>query len=124
MVSPDPRPELRATLAGFDERRKKIVGALVALMIQTPERVRDREWLAEQLTHVTLYAGGFDDVASVDEGVQRVQAFLRENAAELLEASYRLFGVTAEDLEPRLAEGLTKEQALAHALDYLGGAQA
>ena len=38
---------LRATLAAFDPRQQKIVGGVVAVMIENPERVRDREWMVE-----------------------------------------------------------------------------
>lgn len=123
MNSSDPRAALRATLRGFDERQRKIVGGLIAVMIEHPERVKEREWISEQFTQVTLLAAEFEDVGSVQEGVERLQTYARENIDALLGASYQLFQLAAEELVPRLAEGVTREQALAHALGYLMEAQ-
>jgi hypothetical protein len=109
----DPRPALRRRLAALDARQRKIVGGVLAVMIENPERVREREWISEQFTQVVLLACGFEDVGSV-------QAYAREQIDLLLSACYELFTVTAEDLAPRVREGVTREEALAHALDYLG----
>ena len=114
----DPRPALRATLSAMDERQKKIVGGVLAVMIENPERVREREWISEQFTQVVLLACDFEDVGSVDEGVGRIQAYAQEHIDPLLSACYQLFAVTAEDLAPRVPEGLTREDALAHAMGY------
>jgi hypothetical protein len=111
------RDELRATLAGFDERQKKIVGALLAVMFQNPGRVREREWIVEQLTHVTLLAGQFEQVESVQEGVQTVQAYLHEHLNPLLNACYGLFQRVAEDLEQRTPPPASQD-AMVQALTY------
>lgn len=116
----DPRPALRQRLASLDARQRKIVGGVLAVMIENPERVREREWISEQFTQVVLLACGFEDVGSVQEAVERVQGYAREQIDPLLSACYELFTVTAEDLAPRVREGVTREEALAHALDYLG----
>jgi hypothetical protein len=116
----DPRTHLRSHLAGLDARQRKIVGGVLAVMIENPERVREREWITEQFTQVVLLACEFEDVGSVQEGVERVQTYAREQLDPLLSACYQLFTVTAEDLAPRLAEGVSREDALAHALGYLG----
>ena len=115
----DPRDELRNTLAAFDDRRKKIVGGMIAIMIENPDQVRDREWIAEQFTHVTILACDFEDVASTTEGVERVQAYVQQNIQPILTACFQLFGVVGEDLSARASEGLTREEALAHALSYM-----
>ena len=52
--------DVRGALAGFDDQRQKIVAAMLTVMIENPTRVRDREWIAEQLTQVTLLAGEFE----------------------------------------------------------------
>ena len=113
------RDALRATLAAFDERRKKIVGGVIAIMIEHPERVRDREWIAEQFTQVSLLACGFDDVASAMRGRERMQAFVQENIHPVLNACYRLFQVVGADLAARDEPASTQEDAVAHALSYL-----
>lgn len=114
----DPRPALRATLSAFDERQKKIVGGVLAVMIKNPERVPEKEWISEQFTQVVLLACDFEDVGSVDQGVGRIQAYAQEHIDTLLSTCFQLFAVTAEDLAPRVAEGLTRDEALAHAMNY------
>ncbi len=119
----DPRPSLRATLSTFDERQKKIVGGVLAVMIENPDRVREKEWISEQFTQVVLLACDFEDVGSVDEGVGRIQAYAQEHIDTLLSACFQLFAVTAEDVAPRVAEGLTRDEALAHAMGYFAPAK-
>jgi len=117
----DPREELRERLRALDARQRKIIGGVLAVMIENPERVREREWITEQFTQVVLLACDFEDVGSVQEGVDRIREYATEQLDPLLSACYQLFTTTAEDLAPRLATGVTREEALAHALDYLGG---
>lgn len=112
--------ELRATLAELDERQRKIVGGVVAILIEQPERARERELVVEQYTQVVLLACGFEDVASVHDGVEQVQAYAREQIDPLLNATFALFVRTAADLADR-AEPPSKEEAVAHALGYLAG---
>lgn len=112
------RDALRATLAGFDERRKKIVGGVIAIMIENPSRVREREWIAEQFTQVALLACDFEDVGSAREGQERLQAYVRANIDPVLNACYRLFQVVGADLTERGHAALTREDAVAHALGY------
>ncbi len=115
------RNELRDTLAALDERQKKIVGGVSAIMIENPDRVREREWIVEQFTQVVLLAGDFEDVSSVQEGHDRVQAYVRDNIDPLLNASYRLFQCVAQDLAGSGDEGMSRAQALAHAMGHLLG---
>lgn len=115
------RDALRATLNTFDDRKKKIVGGMIVVMIENPERVKEREWIAEQYTQVALLASEFEGIGSVNEGVERIQAYVRETMDEVLNACFLLFQFTAEDLAPRLSEGVTREDAVTHALTYMTG---
>lgn len=118
MAQPDPRAALRTTLATFDDRQKKIVGGILAVMIENPDAVRNREWMSEQLAQLTLLSADFEQLDDVMQGVAEVQAYVRENAEPILTACLQLFQFTAEDLAPRVSEGITRQDALAHALSY------
>jgi hypothetical protein len=113
------REALRATLTRLDERQRKIVGGVIAIMVENPERVREREWIAEQFTQVALLACGFEDVAGAQQGGELLQAYVQENVGPLLNACYELFQVVGDDLAPRLSAGLSRQDAVAHALSYL-----
>ena len=122
MDAPTPE-EVRQALAHFDAPRQKIVAGMLTAMIQNPGRVRDREWVAEQLTQVTLLARELE-ADTPEAGVHAVQEFLRANAEELLRASFLLFQRVGLDLEPRVAAGFTFEEALRCGLEYLPAAGA
>jgi hypothetical protein len=94
-----------------------VVAGLVTVMMRHPARVREREWMAEQLASVALLAGD-DEAESAAAAAEQLQAWLRERADGLLEAAFLLFGRVGLDLAPRAGE-LTPAEALAHALDYL-----
>lgn len=115
-TSPD---DLRRRLAALDTRSQKVVAGLVAVMMRHPARVREREWMAEQLASVALLAADVE-AASVQAAAADLQAWLRPRAEGLLEAALQLFGRAGLDLAPRAAT-LTPEEALAHALNYLPG---
>jgi hypothetical protein len=115
--------EVRGSLAGLDVRQKKIVGGMLAVMIKNSHRVRDREWITEQLAHLTLLAGEFE-AGSTQEGLESVRDYLRENVGVLLNACYLLFQRVGLDLEPTAATGFSFEEALGQALGYLGSAEA
>lgn len=123
MTASPSRPELVAALAQLDPIGRKIVGGLVTVMIQSPERVKEREWLAEQLTQVVLLARQEELEALTDAGVgvSIVETLLRESGSQWMDAALRIFAATAEDLAPRVEEGLTRDQALVHALGFLMG---
>lgn len=112
------RSELKTTLAGFDERQKKVIGGMLAVMIEHPNSVQDREWISEQLTQITLLTADFEHLEDVMQGVTEVQAYLRAHAEVFISVCFQLFQFTAEDLAPRVARGITREEALAHALGY------
>jgi hypothetical protein len=117
MDAPTP-DEVRHTLAPFDARHQKIVAGLLAVMMRQPQRVREREWMAEQLIEVTLFAGEFE-ADSPEAGVRVVQDFLHAHAEELMSASLLLFQRVALDLAPRAAAGFGFEEALRCGLEYL-----
>lgn len=122
MDTPSP-DDVRQTLAHFDGRHQKIVSGMVGVMMQSPTQVRDREWVAEQLTHLTLMAGDFE-ADSADGGVKVVQEFLQNHASELLNASFLLFHRVALDLEPKASEGFSFDEAMKRVLDYLPAVEA
>ncbi len=118
--SPD---DVRAMLAGFDQRERKIIGGLVTVMMRDATRVREHEWIAEQLTQVTLLAGGFDTDGDAAATVADVGAFLRARSADLLAAAFALFQRVSQDLSSRADEGFTFEDAVSQALGYFAPAQ-
>jgi len=118
MTHIDPRAALRTTLAGFDERQQKIVGGVIAVMIENSDRVKEREWITEQFTQIVMLSGDLEQVERVDQGIDAVQAYVQTNIDPILSACYRLFQIVAEDLAPRAKEGLSREDAVAHALGY------
>lgn len=117
-MAPSTADDVRRALARLDPRQEKIVAALFTAMARDAGRVRDLEWVSEQLAHATLLAGGFE-AGSTDEGVAQVQAYLEAHANGLLDAAYLLFQQVARDLEPRVATGFTLEDAVRCALAYL-----
>ena len=118
-TSPD---SVRRRLAALDERSRKVVAGLVTVMMRHPARVREREWMAEQLASVALLAGDAQ-ADSTQQAAAELQDWLRPRADGLLEATFQLFGRAGLDLAPRAAT-LTPAEALAHALNYLPDAQA
>ena len=113
-----PTPEqVRAVLAELGTRERKIVGGLIVVLMQHADRAPDREWVSEQLVHLTLHAGGFDDSTESD-GVQAVETYLADHAAGLFEAGYLLFRRVGADLQPRAEQGFTLEEAMQIALGY------
>ena len=116
MEAPTPE-DVRSTLAPLDARQQKIVAGLFTVMVQNPPKVRDREWMSEQLTHLTLLAGDFEADTPAD-GVQVVQDYLRVHAMELVSAAILLFQRVGLDLAPRAEEGFTIEDAMKVGLSY------
>lgn len=123
MSSPSP-DEVRAALAGFDDRGQKIVIGLLSVMINDPERVRDREWVAERLTELTLLAGGFED-EDPQASVRAIEAFLQEQSEGLVRAALLLFQRVGLDLAPRASEGggFSFEDAVQCGLAYMPAAR-
>ena len=116
--------DVRAALAGLDETQQKIVVGLLAAMIREPGQVREREWIAEQLTEFALVAGGFQADSAADS-VEALQVYLRANADTLLSSAYLLFQRVGLDLAARVDEGFSFEEAMELGVAYLpaGAAQ-
>lgn len=121
MSSPPDRSILRADLAKLDGDARKVVGGLVAVMIQAPESVKDREWMGEQLTQVLLLVrqDQLEALPDAGSGMEVVHRELAARGEEWTRLAFRVFTATAEDLAPRLADGVTREQALVHAMGFL-----
>ena len=117
MSAPSP-DDVRNTLSQLDERGRKVVAGVFGLMIRSPERVRDREWVSQQLADVAL-VGLEAEVDSPDEAVTAVQELLRAEAPIFLQASFLLFQRVGLDLAPRAEAGFTFEEAMETALGYL-----
>ncbi len=109
--------EVRKALLHFDSRHQKIVSGLLVEMMKNPTRVRERDWVIEQLAELTLLTGDFED-ATPESGAAAVREFVREHADEILNASFLLFQRVGMDLAPRAAEGFTLEDAVKCGLDY------
>ncbi len=102
-AAPTPE-ELRARIAPLDARDRKVLGALVALMMSEPGRVRDREWLDQRFVEVAVFAHGFDaeeeaGAASAPDAVEQVRAYAVARSRPLLDAALALFVRTAEELQ-------------------------
>lgn len=104
-------------MAALDPRSRKVVAGLVTVMMRHPARVREREWMAEQLASVALLAGDVE-ADSAQAAADALQDWLRGRSDGLLEAAFLLFGRAGLDLAPRARE-LTHAEAVAHALGYL-----
>lgn len=114
----EPSPDdVRSALAPFGVRQQKIVSGLFGAMIQNPSRVRDREWVSQQLTEMAVAAGEFEADSSTD-AVQALQDFLQGNAAEMLNACFLLFQRVALDLEHKASSGFTFDEAMRMGLEY------
>jgi hypothetical protein len=116
MAEPSPA-EVRSALAPLDAKGQKIVAGLLTVMIKHPQKVRDREWVAEQLTHLVLLAGDIE-ADSVQDGVAAVQGYLQEHAEALVTGALLLFQRVGLDMAPRAAEGFTFEEAMQQGLSY------
>lgn len=109
---------LRARLAALTSRDQKIVLGLFAVFIRQPQQVRDREWVAEQLAHLTLLAGDFEAASAMD-GVEDVRSYLAQRGSDLVDVTTLLFARVGGELAPTLADGgFTAEDAMARALAY------
>ncbi|MEZ6014391.1 MAG: GNAT family N-acetyltransferase [Planctomycetota bacterium] len=124
-----PRAELRRDLARMDPVRQKLVGGVLAVMFTQPERVRDRDWIVEQFTQVTLLAADAGELGADFEAAQRaqdggsaalqvVQRFVRDNVDQVLNACFALFLHVADDLRGRAATSLGAHDQVLQALSY------
>lgn len=113
MVQQIDRTGLATSLAHMDAHERKVVGGLLVVLFQHPSRIHDREWLLEQLSQVIVLAGEH-------QTTEQVQAFMQAKVNDLLNGALRIFGCVGEDLAPRVANGITTEDATLQALTYLG----
>ena len=107
------RAALTLSLASMDSQQRKVIGGFLVVLFQHPQRVRDREWLLEQLTQIIVLAGDF-------ETPTEVQQYLEAQKDELLNGALRIFGCVGKDLAPKVSAGITHEDAMLQALTYLG----
>ena len=118
-VKVPPRDELKASLRDFSETEKKVVGGVLAVMFQSPERVREREWIVEQFTEVALFTGEFEEVGEAHEGFEAAREWVHEHIDRVLNVCYALFVHVAEDLRKRHGEGtFSASDAMILALGY------
>ena len=89
------------------------------MLIQNPQRVKDREWVAEQLTFLALYASGFEP-DSAQDGVQEIQGYLQAESAGLLESAFLLYQRVGLDVSETAPEERSLEAALERVKSYLG----
>ncbi|MDA1267024.1 MAG: hypothetical protein O2816_18240 [Planctomycetota bacterium] len=110
--------DVRSSLEPLDLLQQKIVAGLFTVMIQNPQQVKDREWMAEQVTQMTLLAGEFA-ADTPQDGVGAVQTYLQDHAARCLSAALLLFQRVGIDMAPRAEAGFSLDDALEQGLTYL-----
>lgn len=114
------RESLRRELGSFEAREKQIVGALFALMIAHPDRIRDREWISEQFVRVSAvhFEGGTDGAPEMG-GVSlppKLEEYTKAHASRVLNACFALFARVGEDLAEM--EEADANAAITRALGY------
>lgn len=119
IVVPGPG-ELDDRLKALDPTQRKILGSLVMTMIRHHDKVRDREWFAQQFTAAVALTTELDDVGSTAEGMERIQTYAREQFAPLGGVAYGLFTRVAEEMQERAT--FTFDDAAACVMDHLGEA--
>ena len=107
---------LRKTIAQFDELQTKIAGGMLAVMFKQPKLVKDRKWLTDQFCEIVLAT---EELESEETG----QAYIKSEIQTILDACFSVFLKVGEDLEPRISEGLTTFDAVAHARTFFPEAQ-
>lgn len=122
MALPD-RDALRAQLTHFDDVERKVVGGMLAVIFAAPDRIRDREWMAEQYTQVALVTGQFEEAEHAHEGFERAREWIRAHIGEHLGACIALFVHVAEDMRRQHGEegGFSAADAMVQALGYFDG---
>lgn len=120
MTAPlDPRRLHEAALE-LDERQQKIAVAMIAAMIEHSDRVRDAEWIGEQLARTISLALDVANDAALDsaaEGVDIVQRYANEHSRVLLSTAFGIFGQVAITLQQR-GGPITGEAAMAEVMRY------
>jgi len=101
-------------VARFDATQKKVLGAVLTTMLRHHDRVRERQWIAEQ--YVSAVAPALEDAADMQAGVARVRDHARAQRQTILNAAYRVFAQAARDLSTR--RSFSYEDAVEQALGY------
>jgi len=110
-------PELDAALDGLDATQRKILGGLVVTMIKHHDRIREREWFAEQFASAVALATELEDTSSTFEGIERVQSYAQQHFAHLGGVAFGIFTRVAAEMQER--PGFTFEDASAQVLVHL-----
>jgi len=97
MQLPD-RDALRAQIADFDALQQKVAAAMTLVLIREPGQIRDREWVAEQLTHLAAKAHGYEDDPTPEQ-LEGLRGWILENRDAVLNASFAVFAHTAQELQ-------------------------
>jgi hypothetical protein len=107
--------DVQALLAPLDARDRKVLGGLVLHMMREPQRVRDREWLAQRFVELATVAehAGAAEAAATSDDVAEIAGYARVRMTSVLNAAFALFVRTATDLQER---GGAPTLADAHAL--------
>lgn len=117
MQLPD-RETLRSEIAGFDARQQKVAAAMTLVLIREPGQIRDREWIAEQLTHLTAKAHGFEDDPDPEQ-LEGLRTWILENRDSVLNAAFAVFAHAAQEIQEQGAgQELTFAAASRVALGY------
>lgn len=118
MNPPDPA-EIRKSIAALDPTEKKVLGGMIVVMIRNAPRVKDREWVAENFTRLSVGALGLDEEGEVDSDVQAVEAFVERSINPVLNVAFPLFAQVATDMQAQSGTGqFSLESACAQALTY------
>ncbi len=105
------RETLRSELSRLAHREQRVVGGLVAILFRNAQRVRDREWVAQQFAHVAQLSGEFDTVP-------QLEGYADAHGPAVLRATLGLFGLVGQDMQPLVDKGFTSEDAMAQAMTY------
>lgn len=120
MSRPPTADQVRSLLAPLDEQDRKIVGGVCAWMMAEPQRIRDREWLAQRFVEVCVIArhDPQDADSATTEDVEVLRSFAQTRMPDLLSAATAVFVRTAEDLRTE-GGAVTMERASAIVRGYL-----
>ncbi len=113
--------DLQAMLRALSAMDRMIVGGVTAWMMAEPQRVRDREWIAQRFVEIAAQAitgAAPEENAATTDDVERVRAFAQTRMPDLITAATALFVRTAEDLQQQ-GGAVTMERANAIVRDYL-----
>lgn len=119
----DSRPskeQMQAMVQPLSDLDRKVLGGLVALWMAEPDKVKDREWTAQQFVHVATVAHGFDgsEGPATTEHVETIQAYARDRMEAVVKVGFSLFVRVAMDLQER-GGGFNFDDAQAAVRQYL-----